>query len=139
MAGEPGDLLMVARLDWHCGDQRLNRTLRQHRLCSGVQQTALDRLYALARSFAAWEVSPFTHSSGDEDLRARAAHYEGDLDVCLMRPLTLVPEPAALPPVEVVELIPQGNVGVDEGGVSTGLAWQGLPTGKRPGEATQGA
>ena len=105
----------------------------------GDQQRALDRLCALARSFAFWEFFPLPPSSRNEDLRARAAHYEGDLDVCLIRPLTLVPEPAVLPPVEVVKLIPQGNVGVVEGGVSTGLAWQGLPTGKRPGEATQGA
>ena len=105
----------------------------------GDLQKALDRLFALARSFAIWEFFPLPPSSRNEDLRARAAHYEGDLDVCLIRPLSLVPEPAALPPVEVRELIPQGHVGVDEGGVSTNLAWQGLPIGKRPGKATQDA
>ena len=82
---------------------------------------------------------PFTPSSGNEDLRARAAHYDGDLDVGLSRLLTLVPNSAALPPVEVVELIPQGYVVFGGGGVSAGLAWQGLPIGKRPWKASQDA
>ena len=99
-------LVMVAVLNWHYCDQGLEVTLRQHGPCSGVQQTALDRLYALAHSFVAREVSPCTKSSWDEDLRARAAHYDGDLDVCLAQPLTLEQIAAALPPDEVVASIP---------------------------------
>ena len=99
-------LVMVAVLNWQYCGQGLETTLKQHGPCSGVQQSALDRLYALAHTFVAREVSPCTKSSWDEDLRARAAHYDGDLDVCLAQPLTLEQIAAALPPDEVVASIP---------------------------------
>ena len=74
----------------------------QHGRCWGVQQTALDRLYALAHSFVEWEVSPCIKFSCNEDLRSWAAHYDGDMDVCLARPLILEPNAAARPPYEVI-------------------------------------
>ena len=93
--------VMVAVLSRQYCRHGLEATLKQHGPCSGVQQSALDRLYALAHTFVAREVSPCTKSSWDEDLRARAAHYDGDLDFCLAQPLTLEQIAAALPPDEV--------------------------------------
>ena len=97
-------MIMVAVLNGQYCGQGLETTLKQHGPCSGVQQTALDRLYALAHAFDAREVTPCTKSSWEEDLRARAAHYDGDLDVRLA--LTLEQIAATLPPDEVVASIP---------------------------------
>ena len=93
---------MVAVLNWQYCGQGLEVTLWQPGRCSGVQQTALDRFDALAHRFVEREVSPCTKSSWNEDLRARAAHYDGDMDVCLSGPLILEPNAAARPPYEVI-------------------------------------